>query len=1172
MNRSRVTGDLASHGNIFVDIANDRVGIGTTIPTDKLDLKGDLKLEDSWGYGNHIKFHHTHNTLNLPSASLSNIARLPKISFGDRTSDSQLGVGDFRMYHDYYNMHMRYVGANGNLVIGNQSTAIQINGSNGSGSPQSSIYIPAGATEGVKLYQANTLRFETVGYGVTVHGTTETQELNVTGVSTFSDNISLPDDKKIQLGAGQDLQLYHNGSHSYIDNKTGNLYIRANTDSDVGGDIHIRAKAGENSLSCLDDGAVELYHNNTKTFQTTSFGAEVIFTSSGGDDIIFKVLHGNLSQGIGFGYNTILATGTNTNVNLDLKSKGTGVIKLITASNEIMLQATPNGAVDLYHNNVKKLETTSSGATVTGALNVTGDITVPTSMDSTDTDGVAIQRQWNTSTITAGNIYKCGYWSDGEGAVQLLISVRSITSSNSGTTTYIFQGGFRALDATGNSDGPSSTYHRRLMPLAVGSGHGDGPDDGDDSNAWEVLINQRTAYTYGVAIHVPSGRTNKNLQVTVTELNRGHDFTDQSSSAAYSSITVNATPLNPTQRSFLGTTYLRDNVKINLGNDDDLKLYHDASDSHIANTTGVFFIQNTGDLRIRVDNTDAAIHCVRNGAVELYHDNTKRLETTSSGVEIPQALFVGEKIDMPDHTSGTNGMILLGTGDDLYMYHDGTNSHLRNNTGTFNIRAGSFRLTDAAIQHVYLNANANGNDEIALYYDNSPKLTTTSSGVTVTGTLLADKLQVNDGEHVSLGNDHDLRLYFDGSNSAWNNQTGNSYFYGGGGNFYIRPVNAEQGVNIIANGAVELFHNGTKKFETTSSGADVTGRLMTDGVFVGDGGDNDVSVSVGANNDLRLFHDGSNSYIRERGTGSLYIDSNGNGVVLRGVQGEDSVVCNANGDVELYHDNAKKLETTSGGASITGDLSLNADDPTLNFIDTNNNNFRITANTGYLYFVDATANQTRATMNNAGTWSFNGQLNPGSDSTYDLGTNSVRWRNVYADNYYGSGEHLTRNVGAGSVYNSDLNTATSNAGVYRVNTGISNGHAGMTSFGTLFHANNVSDTGFQIYVNYNNGAAFLRGGNGAAVNGSGSMTTWGQIATSRHDFIPELNNTFDLGSSTKGWRNVYMNDLNLSNMTGNTNDVDGTQGSWTIQEGKDDLYIINRLNGKKFKIKMEEVS
>ena len=72
--------------------------------------------------------------------------------------------------------------------------------------------------------------------------------------------------------------------------------------------------------------------------------------------------------------------------------------------------------------------------------------------------------------------------------------------------------------------------------------------------------------------------------------------------------------------------------------------------------------------------------------------------------------------------------------------------------------------------------------------------------------------------------------------------------------------------------------------------------------------------------------------------------------------------------------------------------------------------------------------------------------------------------------------------------------------------------------------------------------------------------------------LPGANNQYDLGSTARGWRNVYMNDLNLSNMKGDTNDVDGTQGSWTIQEGKDDLYIINRLNGKKFKIKMEEIS
>ena len=101
---------------------------------------------------------------------------------------------------------------------------------------------------------------------------------------------------------------------------------------------------------------------------------------------------------------------------------------------------------------------------------------------------------------------------------------------------------------------------------------------------------------------------------------------------------------------------------------------------------------------------------------------------------------------------------------------------------------------------------------------------------------------------------------------------------------------------------------------------------------------------------------------------------------------------------------------------------------------------------------------------------------------------------------------------------------------------------------------------------------------GSTVNGRFEIgTTNGShsaklIISKEGHITPNANNTQDLGSTAKGWRNVYMNDLNLSNMKGNTNDVDGTQGSWTIQEGKDDLYIINRLNGKKFKIKMEEIS
>jgi len=71
--------------------------------------------------------------------------------------------------------------------------------------------------------------------------------------------------------------------------------------------------------------------------------------------------------------------------------------------------------------------------------------------------------------------------------------------------------------------------------------------------------------------------------------------------------------------------------------------------------------------------------------------------------------------------------------------------------------------------------------------------------------------------------------------------------------------------------------------------------------------------------------------------------------------------------------------------------------------------------------------------------------------------------------------------------------------------------------------------------------------------------------------IPGANNTYDLGATATRWRNIYTNDLQLSNEQGDANEVDNTKGSWTIQEGAEDLFIINRKTGKQYKFKLEEV-
>jgi hypothetical protein len=72
--------------------------------------------------------------------------------------------------------------------------------------------------------------------------------------------------------------------------------------------------------------------------------------------------------------------------------------------------------------------------------------------------------------------------------------------------------------------------------------------------------------------------------------------------------------------------------------------------------------------------------------------------------------------------------------------------------------------------------------------------------------------------------------------------------------------------------------------------------------------------------------------------------------------------------------------------------------------------------------------------------------------------------------------------------------------------------------------------------------------------------------------IPHSNNAYNLGSASAGWANVYTNDLHLSNMNKpEGNDIDGTNGTWTIQEGAENLYIINNNNGKKYKIDLTEI-
>jgi hypothetical protein len=108
---------------------------------------------------------------------------------------------------------------------------------------------------------------------------------------------------------------------------------------------------------------------------------------------------------------------------------------------------------------------------------------------------------------------------------------------------------------------------------------------------------------------------------------------------------------------------------------------------------------------------------------------------------------------------------------------------------------------------------------------------------------------------------------------------------------------------------------------TLSNNLDVTGvATFRSNVYLGDSD----TIYLGDGNDLAIYHNGTDSYIDDQGTGSLYLRGN-TSVNIQKYTGENMIVATADGAVNLYYDNESKLNTISTGCSITGELVVTGD-------------------------------------------------------------------------------------------------------------------------------------------------------------------------------------------------------------------------------------------------------
>tara|TARA_R100000315_G_scaffold11368_1_gene3600 strand:+ start:4302 stop:8762 length:4461 start_codon:yes stop_codon:yes gene_type:complete len=379
---------------------------------------------------------------------------------------------------------------------------------------------------------------------------------------------------------------------------------------------------------------------------------------------------------------------------------------------------------------------------------------------------------------------------------------------------------------------------------------------------------------------------------------------------------------------------LFDSVNLKLGAGQDLELFHNGTDSYIQNSTGhLYFLNYANDKDIIFKSDDGS-----GGLATYFYLDGSTVTTVASkqfkfedgiklffGTGADSALYSSSdnliieqttddkdiKFLCDDGSGGTteyfrldgsatlnrfykntrfddNVQVQIGSGADLQIVHNGTDSQINNTTGNLqftqlaNDKDISFASDDGSGgDTIYMTVDG-GNEDIDFF--KSPHV--------------LDSVTLKIGS-ASGG---DLQIYHNGSHSLISNQTGN---------LYIRNQTNDGDILLQAD---------------DGSGGDTTYIRI-------DGGAENISIAKntvhpdsvatywGDANDLQIYHDSNNSYIVDSGDGNMIIA--GDQVYITNAAGSEyKAQFTTDGAVNLYYDNSKKFETTSAGGTLTGRLII----------------------------------------------------------------------------------------------------------------------------------------------------------------------------------------------------------------------------------------------------------
>ena len=723
---------------------------------------------------------------------------------------------------------------------------------------------------------------------------TVTQNLRVTGVGTFV--------------AGLDL----NGNVTIGDNHTDTLTINSRTGVSTDATFN-------NGIKVV---GLTTFSNSVDVNATTAFGDDVTFETANAKNILFdksanKLKFGDSVEGT-FGDDDDLRIFHNGSSNFILSDNHPLVLEsdsiiLRSDTNEKYLEGTFNGAVDLYHNNNKKLETTATGLTITGTP-------IISNLTATRVPFVGSSKELvdNANFTFGSNVLNIVGRVDATDldAGSNLRAVTGVVTNFTGThNTLTHTVGTGATFTTSFRLGSGASDYS--FPVTRGADNQILISNGSGVLAFEdvpgtLVISAGAAGTDAVnllpdvlTIAATTNETKTTLSNNTITVGLSTDIVVSGGATVSNNLHVIG------NLKVDGTQTILNTVQVDV-QDSTIGVGSTSTASNTTANGAGFFVHGGGDgnKEILFNTVNSAFQVNQHWLPDA--DNTRNLgkagqewkdlfldgTATIDTLTINDGASTDEGADFTFNGASSKDMVWdssegalkfsdntdlrLGNGDDLKLYHNGTHSFINDSgTGSLHIRTSQLIVQNAGGTENMIVANPDGN--VKLYFDNNEKLQTKTDGVNVVGELECDSLDVDgdvdfDGGQVTFsasnntldfadnaearfGDSNDLKIFHGGHSYISNHGgAGNLVLVGNGtNNIVMQPKNGENSAIFDSDGPVELYFDNVKKFETTAYGINVTGTSETDTLIV-------TGVSTVAS---LIFSAGTNT------NGIAYFDSNG---------------------------------------------------------------------------------------------------------------------------------------------------------------------------------------------------------------------------------------------------------------------------------------------------------